>query len=168
MALSTDVNLPRTHTPRFPTTCVRCQEDAGSETIRTAGFTVSWFTTFFWLFASKFVAQVPACPECRFRLRFQRFGSLLVTIFIVAVVAIFIWPHVTDFVAPSARRWAMLGLALVCLSPWWMFEIFFPSAFDVTVYRNSVDYEFANEDYAHQFALLNDDADWVKIDGEEV
>lgn len=59
----------------------------------------------------------------------------------------------------------MMGLCLLCLSPLMIFEICFAAPFDVTVYSDSVDYEFASEDYAVDFALLNLDSDHVKVNG---
>ena len=58
------------------------------------------------------------------------------------------------------------GLALVCLLPQFMFEVFFAKPFDMTAYADSVDYEFTSKDHAVEFATLNCDAEWVKVNGE--
>lgn len=39
----------------------------------------------------------------------------------------------------------------------------FPSAIDITAFKDRVDYEFADETYAHDFAEPNEVAMWVKI-----
>ena len=56
-----------------------------------------------------------------------------------------------------------MGLSLVCLAPYILWEIFFPPAIDITAYSESIDYEFRDSDYAFDFAELNDDAEWVRI-----
>jgi hypothetical protein len=40
--------------------------------------------------------------------------------------------------------------------------------FDITAYAESVDYEFTSKDYAVDFATLNIDAAWVKVNGESI
>lgn len=59
----------------------------------------------------------------------------------------------------------MMGLAFTCLIPQIIFEIFFAKPFEVTAFADSVDYEFISKDYAYDFAMLNDDAAWVKVNG---
>ena len=56
-----------------------------------------------------------------------------------------------------------MGLILVCLAPYILWEMFFPPAIDITAYSESIDYEFRDPDYAFDFAELNDDAEWVRI-----
>ena len=60
----------------------------------------------------------------------------------------------------------MMGLAIVCLLPQIIFETFFAKPFDTTAYAHSVDYEFTSKEYAVEFATLNIDAAWVKVNGE--
>ena len=57
----------------------------------------------------------------------------------------------------------MMGLGLVCLAPYLLFRVFFPHSFDVTAYSASVDYEFRDEELASEFAMLNLNAEWIKI-----
>ena len=40
--------------------------------------------------------------------------------------------------------------------------------FDITVFADSVDYEFKSKDYAVEFAVLNIDAEWVKVDDQVI
>ena len=61
-----------------------------------------------------------------------------------------------------------MGLALVCLLPQIIFEVLFAKPFDITAYADSVDYEFTSKDYAVDFALLNSNAAWVKVNGEVI
>ena len=64
--------------------------------------------------------------------------------------------------------WAMMALVVLCILPQIIFEIFFAKPFDVTAYAESVDYEFTSKDYATEFAMLNHDAAWVKVNGEPI
>jgi hypothetical protein len=52
--------------------------------------------------------------------------------------------------------------------PQFIFEVFFAKPFDLTAYADSVDYEFTSKDYAVEFAALNMDATWVKVNGESI
>lgn len=85
------------------------------------------------------------------------------TFVIAAVFMIFLWPQVDDFVARSLRKWVALGLIIVCLSPYFLWEIIYPPAIDITAFKDSVDYEFRDADFAYEFAELNSDAEWVRI-----
>ena len=60
----------------------------------------------------------------------------------------------------------MMGLALVCYLPQFIFEVFFAKPFDTTAYADSVDYAFTSKDYAVEFTTLNLEAEWVKVNGE--
>ena len=62
----------------------------------------------------------------------------------------------------------MMGIALLCLSPYFLYQTFVPHPFGVTAYSASVDYEFRDKETAFEFALLNRDAQWVKVDGTEI
>ncbi|MEO1998678.1 MAG: hypothetical protein ABGZ17_25820 [Planctomycetaceae bacterium] len=76
----------------------------------------------------------------------------------------FVWPNLDDAVRPALRKWVAMALILVCAAPWFFWEVFFPPSIDITAYSESVDYEFRDSDYAHDFADLNSDAKWVKIE----
>ena len=45
-----------------------------------------------------------------------------------------------------------------------LYESFCPHPFDLTAYSKSVDYEFSDEEMAHEFAELNNDAAWLRIE----
>ena len=93
----------------------------------------------------------------------QRSGGLLLTLVIAALFMIFLWPHIDDFVTDALRKWVALGLILFCLMPYFVWEVFWPPAIDITAFKDSVDYEFRSSDYAHDFAEMNEDAEWVNI-----
>ena len=62
------------------------------------------------------------------------------------------------------RKWAMMGLVLMCISPWLLYSVYSPQPFDMTAYSDSVTYEFRDTEYAHEFAELNEDAEWIEIE----
>lgn len=98
----------------------------------------------------------------------MRLLSLIVTIAIAAAALWLIWPGIEDAVPSGLRRWAMMVLAPVCVSPQILYEVYFARPFDVTAYKDSVDYEFTSEGYAVEFAMRNHDAAWVKVNGRAI
>jgi hypothetical protein len=117
----------------------------------------------FWIFGWGFTTRPPACAKCAWRIRAQRVGGSIVALLVAALFMTFVWPHVDDFVARSLRNWVAMGMILVCLAPYFLWETFFPPAIDITAYKNSVDYEFKSRDFAYDFAELNGDAEWVRV-----
>ncbi len=53
------------------------------------------------------------------------------------------------------RGWLALGIALLCMVPFFLWETIFPPPIDLTAYSETVDYEFLDESYAREFAALN-------------
>ncbi len=168
MALSTDVNLPRAHAARFPDRCVVCGCNNPKSHIRIITGTIGWWTWTLWWFGKPFLVKAPTCACCAWKLHGRGVLSMLVTIGILIAVFYFLWPQLSGSVSRGLRKWAMMALALVCLVPQFLVEAMFARPFDVTAFANSVDYEFTSKDYAIEFAMLNDDAEWVKIDGEAI
>lgn len=166
MAESTDINLPRSHAARFPERCVVCGRDNPPSHVQLITGTLGWWTWLLWVWGTPFVAKAPACSGCAWKLHNSRFISLVVTLAIAVAALWLFWPHVKDSVPHGLRKWAMMGLALACLLPQIILEVFFAKPFDMTAYTESVDYEFTSKDYAAEFATLNLDAEWVKVNGE--
>ena len=163
MPLSTDVNLPKQHKARFPDKCVVCGYTSPPSTVRLITGTIGWWSWLLWVFGKPFTVKAPACTVCGWRLHLQRLVSLFITIGLIVVAFWFLWPLVSDQLPRTARKWIMMGLALLCLAPQIFYEVYFPQPFDITAYSDSVDYEFRDEDMAYEFADLNEDATWVKI-----
>jgi hypothetical protein len=116
------------------------------------------------MFGRGYTVHVPACSRCSWRIRSQRVGGFLLTLAVAAAFMFFVWPYLNDFVARSIRKWVALALIIVCLLPWFLWDTIFPPSIDITAYRDNVDYEFRDADYAYEFAALNEDADWVKVE----
>ena len=163
MPLSTDVNLPKEHKARFPNRCVVCGCSDPNSNVRLITGAIGWWTWLLWMFGNPFTVKAPACSSCGWRLHLKRLVNLLITVGLIAVAFVYLWPLVSDQLPRTARNWIMMGLGLLCLTPQIIYEVFFPHPFDITAYSNSVDYEFRDEDMAYEFAELNDHAAWVKI-----
>ncbi|MEM7230926.1 MAG: hypothetical protein AAF517_02045 [Planctomycetota bacterium] len=164
MAMSTDVNLPKSHPAEFPDACVRCGEDPESNTLRIWTHSIGWWTIAFFLPGRGFSVKVPACSNCGWRIRLQRVGGTILTLAITILFLFFVWPHIKDSIHKEFQRWAGMGLILLALSPLIFWEVFFAPAIGLTAYSDSVDYEFRDPDYANEFADLNSDAEWVKVE----
>ena len=53
------------------------------------------------------------------------------------------------------RKFKLAGLIMAALSPWTLFEVFWPRRFDVTARGKWIDYEFVSAEYATEFARRN-------------
>lgn len=109
-----------------------------------------------------------ACNWCGWKLHGLRLLSSLVTISIAVVVLWCLWPYLARHVPRSLRPVAGTALVALCLMPLWMFEALFASPFNATVHPDSVDYEFTANDYALEFVMLNSDAEWIRVNGDDV
>lgn len=163
MAMSTDVNLPKTHKARFPNRCVACLAEEPDARLRFLTGSIGWWSWLLAWFGRPFTVHVPACKSCRLTMRLQRYASFAITIALLFLAWEFVVPELSEDYTRSTRRWLMLGVGLLALTPQILYEVFFPRPFDLTAYSKSVDYEFKDEAYAHEFATLNEDAAWVKI-----
>jgi hypothetical protein len=168
MAESTDINLPRSHVATFPDRCVVCGGAGPGSHVRLITGSIGWWTWLFWWWGKPFIVKAPACTGCAWKLHGLRMLSLVVTVAIIAAALWLVWPNIKDGIPRGLQRWAMLALALLCLLPQIIFEVFYARPFDITAFSDSVDYEFTSIDYAIEFATYNHDAEWVKIDGELV
>ncbi len=156
MAWSTDIKLPKDVTPEFPDDCVVCQEPADSTakiTQSSQNWLLSYFVPLFYFLGWSRV-EFPICAACTSRFFIQRWGrSLAYWVVIIAIVAT-LWPYFDDW-GRQARRLAIFASGIALLMPLVIFEVIWPPYFDTTVGNNSVDYEFASEEYALQFFILN-------------
>jgi hypothetical protein len=156
MPLSTDVTLPRDAVPRFPNRCIGCGLDAPGSTWRFARRTSSWWSFFVTWIGEQHVSEVPCCPPCRARLRRQRivrsWSFVIATIAVLAVVL----PALEGF-DRALQKPIALGLLVVTLAPVFLYQVLYPPAFDTTVGRKYVDYEFKDAAAAVEFHALNED-----------
>lgn len=156
MPMSHDVALSKDADPVFPSRCVVCLADRPDDLYiasARAFFLISVFLPF--LRGRKFEVEIPCCRDCRAALtkrKRTRNWSEMVGV-LVPLGLIIGWTIRYD--VEHAKRWIGLG-ALVFVSPWVWLHVARPLAFNLTATRKAVGYEFANEEYATEFAELND------------
>lgn len=156
MGMSTDIRLPRASNASFPPECIACRAPTFEEHLRFSGRTWSWAGLVLPTLGNRFVVEVPCCEDCARRLRRQR--RLRAATFLTATVVLMfvVLPFYADL-APSIRRTVGIATLLLLLAPYFVFEVYFPPPFDLSVQRDVVDYEFADVDYAETFCALNAD-----------
>ena len=155
MPLSYDVRLPKARTPIFPNRCVVCGQEEPGSFVRVRTHAIGWWTIAFMHWGSSFGASVPACPSCARRFRRQRwlrFAVLAVCVVPAVGAAMYL---VGSYRGPF-RKWLGVGTAVLFLTPLFLWEAFHAPSVDLTAYAESVDYEFADAEYAAEFAELND------------
>jgi len=155
MPLSTDVKLPRDVEPVWPDACVRCGGPNHGHTTKLCTRTIGWWTYLLWIFGRMHSVRVPACERCAWRIQFGRVVAFLIIVAIsVAGVALAMWLLSDD--GGPAKRWLAMGVALLGIAPFVLWQVFFPPAIDITCYSETIEYEFRDGMYAMAFALLND------------
>jgi hypothetical protein len=168
MPTSTDVNLPRSHKPKFPDRCVICNRENPKSKMRYKAGTLGWTTILFWSFGKRFVVYPPTCKPCGRKVHVFRILRLVVTILSVSLMIFWVWPLCKEHVDPRIEKWAMMGLAVIAMLPQVAYEVFLPRPFDISPFKKSVDYEFASADNAVDFAMENLDAAWVKVNDHDI
>lgn len=154
MPMSTDIKLDRKCRPLWPARCVCCGADHPNHTTRLWTFAIGWWTIVLLTWGVIHVVRVPACKSCARRMHRTRALQLLLTTAIAAAgVALAIW--ILGSYAGPFRKWLAVGIVIVFMSPYILWGVFFPPAFDMTCFAKTVDYEFEDEAYAYEFAELN-------------
>lgn len=154
MPLSTDIRLPKSHAPVFPDRCVVCGVHAPGGTLRIGTNAIGWWTLALWSFGPRFSVEVPACERCRNRLWRGRVIRVTV-ITVLALAGAGVALYLLQGHQGPWKKWIAMGIALVCVAPAVVWQIFFPPPVDLTAYSKTVDYEFRDPQYALEFAVLN-------------
>ena len=118
------------------------------------------------MFGLPYIVTAPVCRRCGWRIQGRRILSVVITIIAVILVAMYLWPMVSDHVPRASRRWVGFAMTIVCLTPLLCYEMFSPPPLGLTAFARSVDYEFRDVKAAYVFAEMNKNAEWVKVDGE--
>ena len=159
MPMSTDVTLPRDATPVFPDFCCVCAAprpgswfEARGRRIHFAELLMPWL----WFFGVRVTVNVPVCAGCRpGAIAGRRWAQVVMLLWLVAVAAL-VLPWLDTLGLARGTKRLVGGLALLAGSApvvlWWVLR---PPAFDLTVGKQSIDYEFASRDYALRFLAAN-------------
>ena len=157
MPLSTEIRLPKSVKPVFPQRCVFSGDaNPDSEVVVIANSQnalFSFLAPILLLFGWRRV-RAPIARRYRARFYLQSFGRDLLMIAFVIVAVFVVMPMVGG--GTAFRKVKVAGLVLAALSPWILFEVFFPRRFDVTARGEWIDYEFSSAEYADEFAALNE------------
>jgi len=156
MALATCITLPADAKPDFPHRCIVCTREPDSTVRITHGTVnplVSFFVPFLMILGRSTVA-VPICRGCKSRFRLQRWGRYFIGAAISLAAVWLIYPHFKGW-SRTLRNLAAGGLALLAASPFFVFQVIWPPYIDTTADRKSIDYEFADLQYAAEFLELN-------------
>jgi hypothetical protein len=159
MPFSTDIRLPRRAAAVFPDRCVACGKERPGDhialTVRASGL---WDLFLPWIYFTRkpVRCQAPACPPCRDAAVWQRrvrFGALII---MIAVAIAFVRPWVKSWgLSRGSTRLLTLAISIVPLVPWILWLVVRPPPIDLTVHRDTVEYEFADAAYAKEFAQRN-------------
>lgn len=164
MRISTGIRLRRGAKAIFPNRCIYSgspDPDATAWVIANAQNPIfSFFTPLFLLFGWTKVA-VPITRAYKLRFYVQNYGRDTLTIIFVFILIWQIMPLIDK--DDPLRKIKALVACLVALSPLVLYEVFAPRKFDITSTHNHINYEFASEDYAQEFAELNRN-DLISID----
>lgn len=153
----TTVTLDRSQPPRFPRRCLVCGEDPDSHLDLLQNSQSVWLILLFpplYLLGWSRV-RVPVCRGCQAQFLFQRWGRWVVCILLIIVALAFVGPWFRSWSPGIARRLVTLLVVVLLLTPYWLFEVFCPAIFSTQASYRQVGYDFADEDYAQAFALLN-------------
>ena len=162
MAPAIEVKLPRSYQARFPDRCVVCGAASPGSTLRLKTSTSSWWCWLPWHCSDKVSVAAPACAHCARHLRVQQFFDIAL-MFVVGGGAVWLaWPYIGHF-RRTGLKLSMLGIAVAADLPLFIWRAFHPYPISLSANSTSVSYEFRDETAAHEFAELNQAAEWVKI-----
>ncbi len=159
MALSTDFELPIEQEPQFPDRCIVCGKESPDQNFRITSHRIGWWTVLLFAFGSPHTVRVPACTSCGWRMRLARWTNWLLSGVLFLVAGFILIPIIGPLVPPAIRKYAIVAGVIVCLTPLFLWELFFPPVFDITVTSKNVTYEFRDPAWALMFAVENDLAD---------
>jgi hypothetical protein len=154
MPLSTDVKLDTHHHPTFPDRCIGCGAASPRSSYQLKTRSVSWMSVLFSRSGRRITVEVPACEECRPRLRRRRLldTALNWLIFILGMgVAVLM---LRTYQGPFKDQ-LVAGIVVSSFLPLVIWRSIRPRALDLAAVSDSVTYEFRDRAYAEEFAELN-------------
>jgi hypothetical protein len=146
------VVLPRQQAAAFPDRCVVCNADRpGSSTRIIARDNLKWHL----LWLGWFCPRIPCCPACGVKLQLWRAWDFCRTLIIAGASFAFGFVYLRPRWGDVATGLTVLGLCCVGFLFVFIWNRFFPPAFQVDVHSRYVEYEFRDASLAREFAELN-------------
>ena len=89
--------------------------------------------------------------------KWKHYIQFIVRDFVPIIVVINVGYHLSPLFLKNDPfgKYKLMGLALLAISPWVIFNNWFPRKFDINAKDEWVEYEFLSKDYAEEFAKLN-------------
>ena len=150
---SYDIKLPKNKNPKFPARCIVCGNSHPDGEVKATSRAVGLWTIFF-MFGKVFSVQVPVCELCRSSYLKQKWIRTLLQWALVIAASAVVISFVKDIGGPF-KKYIIAAFVLILLIPYILWETFVPRFFDMTVYTDTVTYEFKDKAYADEFASLN-------------
>lgn len=166
--MSGEVELPKTQPALFPDRCAICGVTRPGGRVAVTTLAVNSTAPLLRSFGPLCWIRMPACPDCRWRMRrgvwlrwLTFWGGLAVSIAIV--VNLFGWHQ------HPGQRALWKATALVLWLPWVIWQFWFPLPLSLSIDRDTILYEFASSEYEEEFKRLNrigkgDDSDSGYLD----
>ncbi len=168
MPSPTTINLPRSYTAKFPPRCVVCRAHSPDSTVSVWTWSIGWWTWVLLWWGMPVRVKAPACYRCAWRLQFSRFAGVVISGLLIWIMFQFCFEPIKARVPRGLLKYAMLIPGLIAVLPYIVFQTFFPPPFETTAMSDSIDYAFRDEDDAIDFAMINSDAAWVKVEGTPI
>ena len=160
-AAGAEVELPIDRRPVFLDQCVRCARRRPGTAVWIAAEGISWqsWTRVGWR-GRKLRFEVPACTDCRFRVRWTATlrAWVAISLALAAVALVVVGLRSAGFTTRAIGVGALLTGLVAWVAAELAFRLKWPVPFDVEVDQDAgtTTYEFGNEAYALQFALVNE------------
>lgn len=162
MAFSIDVKLPRDVVPVFPDACCGCGRAQPGDSVTVKGRRIRWaelFLPWLWFVSKRVHVTVPTCAGCRPRVLASRRWNTLIMIVNLAIAVPFALPLAKSCgFGRGTTKILGLAFAFVGLAPYVVWSILRPPVFDITVFKDRIDYEFGYRPYAVDFYNANEAA----------
>ena len=149
-----DVVLPRRVNPIFPLICIEDGRSKPDKEIMISAYGISWIYFLIFTPERRFSVSIPTASKNESLFRSKRRNAhtrVYLSFFIGVMLVAFFLPDIH----PSFDWWLAPITAFLFVLPATLYNFLNPPSFDFTAYSSKVEYEFASEDYAVEFFLLN-------------
>lgn len=151
------VTLRRGSPVRFPNRCVRCGRDPKGCDVPIWTHQTGWWT---WLlvFGKSIVHRPAACRRCRIRILVEQWGVWAFLIGGTALLYFGLFPFIKPHIPVGYLRIAAIAFLIVAyLSFTVLWYVLFPRTVEMFANPDDLSFEFHDEEYAHDFIVLNDE-----------